>query len=390
VFGQAPGTVFGGTLLSWSLILFGMALPWLLLAFGVWLAYQMIRQNGRLLLRLEALERRLEELSSGSPPAVAPAPSPRPALPIGAPAPGFELPDLNGHRRSLADFLGTRLLLVFFNPRCGFCTRMAPDLAALPTDAAEGRPLPLLVSTGDPEENRRLVAEHGLRGPVLLQERMEVAARYGAHGTPMGYLLDEDGRIASAPAVGADALLALAEGRAEAVAGNGKPAHRGNRKLSDSKLKRDGLPAGSPAPEFTLPALGGGEVSLSAYRGQQVLLVFSDPNCGPCQKLTPELAEFHRQWAGAVLMVSRGEESANQAKAAAHGVTFPIGLQKQWEVSRAYAMFATPIAYRIDAEGSIAAEVAVGAEPIRALMARVANDTAVAVSQGARVTDGGS
>src|SRR5439155_20420310 len=115
----------------------------------------------------------------------------------------FELPDLQGGRRALSDFRGRRVLLIFFNPRCGFCTRMGADLAALPVDGAAGRPIPLVVTTGEVEENRQLVAEYGLARPVLLQEAGthevggEVAAQYQCNGTPMGYLIDEQGRTAS-------------------------------------------------------------------------------------------------------------------------------------------------------------------------------------------------
>jgi peroxiredoxin len=357
-----------------ELIVWGILLPWLVVALGCWLGYQLLRQNGRLLLRLEALGQRLAGQAQGPAPS-APAPASPPSLPLGIPAPAFELPDLSGARQSLADFRGRRLLLIFFNPRCGFCTRMAPDLAALPTDSASGRPLPLVVSTGEAQENRKLVEEHGLRGPVLLQEQMEVASRYQAHGTPMGYLLDEEGRIASAIAVGADALLALAEPPAAGPPpnGNGHHPHRGNRDLAQSKLKRDGLPAGTPAPDFLLAALDGGQVSLGQFRGRQVLLVFSDPHCGPCDQLMPALEQLHRRSGEAqVLLVSRGDREANRAKAAEHGLTFPIGLQQQWEISRAYANFATPVAYRVDEAGVIAAEVAMGVEPILALVASVA------------------
>lgn len=34
------------------------------------------------------------------------------------------------------------------------------------------------------------------------------------------------------------------------------------------------VPVGAPAPEFTLTATDGGEVSLSDYRGRKVMLVF--------------------------------------------------------------------------------------------------------------------
>jgi hypothetical protein len=71
-------------------------------------------------------------------------------------------------------------------------------------------------------------------------------------------------------------------------------------------------------------------------------------------------------------MVSRGDEEANRAKAAEHGLTFPIGLQRQWEISRDYGMFATPVAYWIDESGLIASEVVTGVDPILALLARAA------------------
>jgi len=65
----------------------------------------------------------------------------------------------------------------------------------------------------------------------------------------------------------------------------------------------------------------------------------------------------------------------------ATGLTFPVVLQHHWEISRRYAMFATPIAYLIDETGVIAHDVAVGVASILALMkadaaARFLNSTA--------------
>src|SRR5947208_3307822 len=82
-------------------------------------------------------------------------------------------------------------------------------------------------------------------------------------------------------------------------------------------------------------------------RGKRVLLVFSDPHCGPCQMLAPHLEEFHREQAEiSVVMISRGEPKENRAKLKENGLTFPVLLQQQWEISRLFAMFATPMAYR--------------------------------------------
>ena len=96
-----------------------------------------------------------------------------------------------------------------------------------------------------------------------------------------------------------------------------------------------------------------------------MLLVFSDPACGPCDTLAPELEQLSRRPGGPqVIMISRGAADVNRTKMREHGVTFPVVLQRQWEVSRVYGMFATPIAYLVDERGVIAADVAVGVDSI--------------------------
>ena len=348
--------------------IFSIVLPWLLIAFGVWLGYQLVRQNGRILLRLEEIEKRI---------------APRPpndrreagGLPVGTLAPDFELPDLAGVRHKLSGIRGQDLLLIFFNPNCGFCTKMAADLAALPAEGGEGRAVPVVVTTGDVEQNRKLVEHYGIRCPVLLQKEMEVASKFRAHGTPMGYRIDGAGRIASELAVGAESLLQLAAAAApsqrDAVpSANGHAAivHQPDPSLARSRLNRSGLKAGEVAPEFRLPRIDGGELSLADLRGRRVLLVFSDPNCGPCDELAPELQQIHVERSDLqVLLLSRRDMEASCAKAAALRLTFPIVMQRQWEISLKYAMFATPIAYLIDEQGVLLSNVAVGVQPILAL-----------------------
>jgi len=358
-----------------SMTIFGMAAPWLLVVLGCWLVFQLIRQNGRILVHLETLQEQLQHLAGSRP-----NDAPPPGLPAGEAAPDFELPDLAGQLHKLSDYHGRRLLLMFFNPQCGFCVQMANDLAALPADGAGGRPIPLVVSTGDAEANRQLVAEHKIRCTVLLQKETEVASRYQATGTPMGYLIDEDGNIASAQMVGSVALLQLADqppaegnGKDDHPSGHGANGHapargKANRGLHESRIKRDGLQAGTPAPDFRLPRLDGGELSLEEYRGRRILLVFSDPECGPCEELARQLEQLQGRTRGLqVVLVSRRDPEVNRQKVAHLGLTYPVVLQKQWEVSRQYAMFTTPIGYLIDEQGVIAADVAVGVEPILAL-----------------------
>ena len=379
----------------------GVVLPWILVGVGCWIGFQLIRQNGRILLRLDALEQQIAPVAAlaaqhvqhgtaGAIPSIE-------RLPVGSPAPEFELPTLSGKRLSLAQYRGKKTLLVFFSPTCGYCVQMAPDLAALPADGRDGTPIPLIITAGDRSENRRLVREHGIRAPVLLQKANEVAEAYRTSGTPMGYLVDEQGRIASDVAVGAQALLALARapssaGRGDtdsehdnavtASNGNGHKAYQGNRSLADSRIARDGLSAGTVAPDFRLPRVDGGELSLADYRGRRVLLVFSDPNCGPCESLAPKLEEVHRRDSGlAVVMITRGDHEENRRKTQRQGLTFPVVLQKQWEVSLAYAMFATPVAYLIDETGTLASDVAKGAEAILDLATRAPTSPSTQVKE---------
>ena len=67
-------------------------------------------------------------------------------------------------------------------------------------------------------------------------------------------------------------------------------------------------------------------------------------------------------------MISKGEPKENRAKVKEHGLTFPVVLQQRWEISRRYAMFATPIAYLIDEAGILVNDVAVGTDAILELM----------------------
>jgi peroxiredoxin len=142
--------------------------------------------------------------------------------------------------------------------------------------------------------------------------------------------------------------------------------------LSSARIRRterNGLPKGTRAPDFLLPRLDGGHLSISDFCGRGVLLVFSDPMCQPCDLLSPHLERLARRTPDIqVIMVSRRGREANLAKVQQHGLSFPIVLQRQWEISRAFNKFATPIAYLIDEDGLIASELALGPSAILQLL----------------------
>ena len=118
-----------------------------------------------------------------------------------------------------------------------------------------------------------------------------------------------------------------------------------------------GLAKGELAPDFTLTALRGEQVTLSELQGQVVLLVFWSTTCGPCRQEFPVLQELHENYADrglAVLAVSVGEkESAVQSFVDENGYTLPILLDSRGEVRSAYGVRGIPTSYLVDGQGTV-------------------------------------
>ncbi|MEX1158170.1 MAG: redoxin domain-containing protein, partial [Thermomicrobiales bacterium] len=132
-----------------------------------------------------------------------------------------------------------------------------------------------------------------------------------------------------------------------------------------------GLPVGSPAPAFSLSGLYGETLTLDALRaqGKPVMLLFSDPGCGPCTALLPEVGRWQRERSAklTVAVISRGAVEANRAKVTEHGVTATL-IQQDREVSEQYQAHGTPSAVIVSPDGTIGSSVAQGAEAIRRLI----------------------
>ncbi len=127
----------------------------------------------------------------------------------GEPIPPFELADQDGNAVRLADLRGHPVLLVNWSPRCRFCTAIAPELSQLQSPlSARGVEL-VFITLGDVEENHPLLEQHGLHPRLLLGAGGETEVFAGV-GTPAAYLVDAEGRAASALTVGADQVPLLA------------------------------------------------------------------------------------------------------------------------------------------------------------------------------------
>ena len=354
-----------------AVALVGAGILLALLAGMGWLLLHLLRQNGRLLVRLEAVEAQL--VAGGLTPAPAAPADPHAGLPVGTPAPSFILPDLTGATHTLDTLraAGKPVLLVFTDPGCGPCAALLPDVARWGRERADTLTL-ALVSRGAPAANRATVAAHGL-APALLQEDREVAAAYQVAGTPAAVLVRPDGTIGSPLALGAEAIRALgaralgqpiplpmAPSRAPAVAnghGQGGP---------PSPPSPPALRIGDPAPALRLPDLDSALVDLADVQGDQTLVLFWNPGCGFCQRMLDDLKAWERRPpAGAprLLVVSTGTVEANRAL----GLRAPVVLDQGGAAGRAFGAGDTPMAVLIDAEGRIASDLAAGAPAVLAL-----------------------
>lgn len=381
-----------------------------------------------------SLAKALVGLSADATPTVSAAPnaaSPSEELrsPLGTEFPAFRYADLDGGIVALEDFRGKRVLLVQWSFESDFCTAIAPELASLAARLQERNVRLVLLSKSDEKLNRERAAAHGLKCPILLMGDRAKPRPFEHRGTPVAYLLDEAGRVASPFASGHDQVLSLAREAAGEESGSpqtnelefreaggpsqpqtpARKAHhiklpgflvRGeiglgdvikritsafgikpcvgcerraallNRWMSFSGQTGKGLRAGERAPLFQLADLQGRMIALEEYSGRRVLLVFTDPQCGPCDELAPHLVRLHREHEKnglAVVVVGRGDGEENRRKAEQHGFKFPLVIQSKWNLSKEYGILATPVAFLIGEDGVIAREVAVGRDPILAL-----------------------
>jgi thiol-disulfide isomerase/thioredoxin len=127
------------------------------------------------------------------------------------------------------------------------------------------------------------------------------------------------------------------------------------------------------APDFTLERLGGGEVSLSALRGQPVVVDFWATWCAPCEDSIPVLVAFQKKYAGRVQVLGVSvdwEREAVAPFAQEHGMNYPV-LFGDESLALDYGAPGFPALFVIDGQGRIA-EAHVGVTTLPELEAAVA------------------
>ncbi len=130
------------------------------------------------------------------------------------------------------------------------------------------------------------------------------------------------------------------------------------------------LAAGSEAPGFALPRLGGGPpVSLTSFRGKPTVVNFFASWCSECKRELSAFAALAHRTAGQVNVVgvdSNDTESAAASVVAQAGVGYPIAVDGTATVATAYLINALPVTAFLDAQGRVV-HVALGRQPLATL-----------------------
>jgi peroxiredoxin len=114
---------------------------------------------------------------------------------------------------------------------------------------------------------------------------------------------------------------------------------------------------GAPAPDFSLTDLSGAKVSLSAYKGQVVLLNFWATWCGPCKLEMPTLQQHYLDYQAqglVVVGVEAGEPAAEvRDYATEQKLSFPILPDEKSTAVDLYRVNVLPTTFLINRQGMI-------------------------------------
>jgi thiol-disulfide isomerase/thioredoxin len=184
--------------------------------------------------------------------------------------------------------------------------------------------------------------------------------------------------LAAAEKLGGGVALSLIEFLGVAILVTSIVYFQQKRVLRNKSLTNDeavvppsGLPLGTVAPAFRLPAYRRDATSLAELLEPSLplLLIFSNPKCGPCNALFGELAEWQRTYPDqvTVAVITQGTIKDNFVNIARNDLQ-NILFQNEREIAEQYQAIATPTGIMVSPDGLIASLPAPGAENIRALV----------------------
>ncbi|MFD1448798.1 peroxiredoxin family protein [Oceanobacillus profundus] len=122
-----------------------------------------------------------------------------------------------------------------------------------------------------------------------------------------------------------------------------------------------GTEVGQKAPDFKLITSDGETVQLSDFKGKRVLLNFWASWCPPCREEMPDLERFYQDKDAVVLAVNLTNMEMNKKTVnefiKTYGLTFPVLMDEEGQVSRLYRISPIPTTYMIDTKGIIGQRV---------------------------------
>jgi uncharacterized membrane protein YphA (DoxX/SURF4 family) len=213
---RGPGAELATALDRWNTASPGEQLIVLGLAAAAALAVERAQQAGRLRARNQRLEQRIETLErqlaeaavSGSPSGSGG------GLPLGTPAPAFDLPLLAGDRASLDALIGPGipLLLIFASSHCAACGALWRDIGRWQRDHAS-RLATAVVGSGSAQALEMKLMGFDVEN-VLLEGDSKLSDAYRLPGVPSAVFIGPDKTIASETVLGPAAIRALVKQRA--------------------------------------------------------------------------------------------------------------------------------------------------------------------------------
>ncbi|WP_273129111.1 thiol-disulfide oxidoreductase ResA [Bacillus weihaiensis] len=122
-------------------------------------------------------------------------------------------------------------------------------------------------------------------------------------------------------------------------------------------ISKERVRAGSEAPNFLLKDLEGNEHQLSDYKGKGVFLNFWGTWCEPCEREMPYMNnqyQMYKDQGVEVLAVNIAESDlAVSTFVNKYDLSFPVVLDKQSQVFKAYGVGKLPATYLIDSDGKV-------------------------------------
>lgn len=134
---------------------------------------------------------------------------------------------------------------------------------------------------------------------------------------------------------------------------------------------------GFSAPDFVLEATDGLNVALSDFRGQAVLLNLWATWCDPCREEMPSIEKMYAEYRDQGFVVIGVNATIQDDPLAVtefvneFGLSFPILLDVNGEVSRLYELRVLPTSFFIDRQGVVQEVVVGGPMPEALLRSRI-------------------